>query len=229
MKQAILLCSGGLDSVTTAYYVNRKYERMVLLFFNYGQRNLTQERICSKRCAHDLKAKFIEINLGYLGKISTSLLNSKMKSVKINKDALKQTKKESAKWYVPARNLVFLANAISLAESFLIKEKIHSDILVGFKNEGEDFYPDTTKDFLNALNSVSRKSTKGMFKVFAPLIKKDKEDIAILSKKLGVDIKKTYSCYVGGNKHCGTCLACKLRQQGFYWANMDDPTQYLEQ
>ena len=64
------------------------------------------------------------------------------------------------------------------------------------------------------------------FKIIAPLIKKDKEEVVLLGKKLGVKFKETFSCYVGKGKHCGVCLACRLRQEGFYWANVRDPTKY---
>ena len=52
--------------------------------------------------------------------------------------------------------------------------------------------------------------------------------IIIKDKKLGVDFGKTFSCYVGDKEHCGICLSCRLRQEGFYWANVADPTEYLE-
>jgi len=58
------------------------------------------------------------------------------------------------------------------------------------------------------------------------LIEKDKEDIIILGKELGIDFKDTFSCYVGKEKHCGKCLACMLRKEGFYWSNIKDETEY---
>ncbi|MBS3099186.1 7-cyano-7-deazaguanine synthase [Candidatus Pacearchaeota archaeon] len=230
MKQAIILCSGGLDSVVTAYYAKKKldYEKIIILFFDYGQRNVKAERKRSKRCAEDLKVYFHEIKLKELGALSTSLLNSDDEAKKISRKYLKDSKKESEKWYVPCRNLVFLSYALALAESDFVKNKIRSDIFVGFKNEGKEGYPDTSEKFVNLINSISSQSTAGKFKVKAPLIKKDKEDIVSLGLKFDVDFTQTFSCYASNKKHCGVCLACRLRQEGFYWANVKDPTEYVK-
>lgn len=223
MKNAIILCSGGIDSVTTAYYVKKKLKHndILILFFDYGQKSLRKERECARRCARDIKGGFREIRLKELGKLSTSLINKKGKIRKLSKKDLKDTKKESEKWYVPNRNTIFLTYAVALAESIFLKEKKINGIFVGFKCEGKDSYPDTTKEFVDKINKLS-----GKFKVRAPLINKDKEDIVLLGEKLGVDFGDTFSCYIGKKEHCGYCLACKLRQEGFYWANVRDPTKY---
>src|SRR3989344_8529467 len=101
MKNAIILCSGGLDSVVTSYYVKNKlnYNNLMILFFNYGQRTLLQERKCAKKCAKDIKAKFKEARVLWLKEISNSLLNKKIRLNKVKN--LKNTKKESDKLYVP--------------------------------------------------------------------------------------------------------------------------------
>ena len=79
---------------------------------------------------------------------------------------------------------------------------------------------------MQSFNKIKKLSSIGDFKVIAPLVKKDKEDIVNIGSKLKVDLSKTYSCYIGGKIHCGTCLACRLRKEGFYWANISDPTKY---
>lgn len=227
MKNALVLCSGGLDSVTVAHYIKKRrhYNDVRLLFFDYGQRNSKKEREFSRKCADDIKAKFVEVKLDF-SKSSTSLLNSSKRVKKINKKNLKDTNKESLKWYVPSRNLIFLSYAISICESLKIKEKKKFDIFVGFKDEGKESYPDTSKQFVDIVNRTSRISTLSKIRVYAPFINKDKEDIIVIGNKLGVDFKKTFSCYNNLEKHCGYCLSCRLRQAGFYWANMKDPTKY---
>lgn len=231
MKRAIVLCSGGLDSVTTSYYVKKKlgYKKIIILFFDYGQKSLKEEEKFSKNCAKEINAKFIEIKLNFLDKISKSLIDEK-KIKKLTRKDLKNTREESKKWYFPCRNTVFLVNALTLAEFFGVKNKEVWDIFVGFKCEGKESYPDATEEFVREMNKLSQISCVGKFKIIAPLIKKDKEDIILLGKKLGVDLGKTYSCYIGtkSDKHCGYCLACRLRQEGFYWANIQDPTDYKE-
>ena len=225
MKNAIILCSGGLDSVTTSYYVKNKlkYNNLIILFFNYGQKQLIQEIKYSKLCAKDLNVKFKEIKLDWLKEISNALFkNIKLKKIK----TLKNTKEESSKWYFPYRNAVFLISAMAFQESLAIKERKNYDLFVGFKCEGKESYPDTTKKFLNYMNNLAKISEVGKFKVIAPFINKDKDEIISLGKKLGVNFANTYSCYLGNNLHCGYCLACKLRQAAFYWANIRDPTIY---
>ncbi|MEK6933451.1 MAG: 7-cyano-7-deazaguanine synthase [Nanoarchaeota archaeon] len=228
MKSALILCSGGIDSVTTAYYVKNilKYNNLGILFFNYGQKSLNAERKASLYCAKTLKAKFQEITLPELKSLSNSLININGKIRKLSRKELKDTKKESNKWYVPCRNLIFLAYALAKAESLLIREKNKYDIFIGFKCEGKESFPDTTMKFVEEVNILSKISTKGKFKIIAPLIKKDKEDIIALGEKLGVDFKDTFSCYVGKIRHCGRCLACMLRKEGFYWAGLKDMTIY---
>ncbi len=226
MRKAIVLCSGGLDSVVLSHYVKKKlkYKKILILFFNYGQKSLLPERKYSKLCALEIGADFKELKISELAKLSTSLINLPGKS-EISRKSLKNTKKESEKWYVPCRNLIFLSYALALADSLKIKENIVYDIFIGFKNEGSEPYPDTTKEFLNSINNISKKM-KLKNKIYSPLINKDKEDIIKLGNKLRVDFKKTFSCYIGNKAHCGKCLACMLRKEGFYWANIQDQTIY---
>lgn len=231
MKNAIIICSGGIDSTVTAYLIKKKlnYNKLIILFFDYNQRTLKQEIKASKICAKRLGAEFIDVKLNFLSKISGSYINNNKKAKKITKKDLKNSSEESKKWYVPCRNTIFIINAMALAESKYIQNKEKYDIFVGFKSEGKEHYPDTTKEFVDIMNKLKETSANFPGKLIAPLIEKDKEDIILLGKELGVDFKKTYSCYVGSinNMHCGTCLACALRKQGFYWANVKDTTRYI--
>ncbi len=230
-EQAIIICSGGIDSVTTAFYVKKKlnYSKITILFFNYNQKSLVQERKASKLCANSLNAEFIEIKLPELHKLSTSLINIKGSANKITKGKLKDTKEESKKWYVPSRNLIFLSYASALADSIFIKEKVKSDIFLGFKCEGSDSYPDTTLDFVNKMNSLLSKSSSYPIKILTPLIKMDKEDIINLAVKLNIKLEETFSCYSSqSGKHCGICLSCALRKSGFYWSGIKDKTLYVD-
>ncbi len=229
MTNAIVLCSGGLDSVVTAYYVKKKlkYNNLTILFFNYGQRTLKMERKSSEYFSKKLKAEFVEVKLPLIKETFGDLLNEK-KALKISKEDLKDTKKESLKWYVPNRNLIFLSYAMSLAESLDLRGEGRQDIFVGFKNEGNESFPDTTIEFVSQVNKLRDIASEKKFDVLAPLIMKDKEDIVLLGKKLGVDLGKTWSCYVGDEKQCGECLACALRKEGFRWADVKDKTRYLK-
>lgn len=230
-KNAIILCSGGLDSSVAAYYVKKKlkYRRIIILFFDYGQRTIREERKASKKIARKLKADFKEINLEFLKRVSTSLINKNKRIKRIKRKQLKNAKKEAEKYYVPCRNTIFLIYALTLAESLQIKEKKVYDIFTGFKCEGKEAYPDTTHEFVKEINNLKKTATSVKGKIIAPLIKLDKDEIIVLGKKLGTDFGNTFSCYAGLNKkHCGYCLSCRLRQEAFYWANVKDPTNYKE-
>jgi len=227
-RNAIILCSGGADSVTTAYYIwkKAKYNNLILLFFNYGQRALISERKCSRTCANRLGAEFIEINTKEIANISDSGINSKKGLIDYGKKSLADTKKESDEWYVPFRNGIFLSYAIGLADYLYKKRSMESDIFVGFKCEGKEPFPDATEEFVKEMNNLSKISSESKPEIIAPLIKMDKEDIILLSRELGVNFKATFSCYVGNKKHCGKCLSCRLRKAGFYWAGVEDETLY---
>ena len=225
MKHALVLCSGGLDSVTAAFDAKNKGYAITIFFCNYNQRAYKGEKKSAKYFARKLNAKFVECDVRWLSSVSTSTINSSRKAK--NGVSLKDTTKESKDWYVPCRNLVFISNALAYAESEFIRKRIKYDIITGFKNDGPETFPDTTKEFADSLTNISNNTTKAKSRVVSPLIKMDKEDIISLAIKYKIPLEKTFSCYVGPEKHCGRCLACRLRRAGFYWANVNDKTTYL--
>ena len=230
-KRAIILCSGGLDSVTTAHYVKNKltYDNLTILFFDYAQKSLLRERQCAIHCSQALNALFYEVKLPELGKLSFSLINKDGYVKQLSPEELGDTQAESARFYVPTRNTLFLSYALALAESLAhaSPENDVPEIFIGFKNEGAESFPDTTQEFLNRINALASIGCMQPSPILAPLITYDKEEIVALAIELGVNIANTWSCYQGSHLHCGTCLACRLRQAGFKWAGTSDPTQYL--
>ncbi len=223
MKNAIVLCSGGLDSVVAAYSIKDKYKKLRFLFFDYGQRALKEEERAVKKIAKKLNADFEKIELLWLGNISTAMLNKKDEFKETSEKDL-ETDRDIENWYVPCRNSIFLVNALAFAESEFLKNKVEYDIIVGFENEGRGHFKDTTPSFVKKINELSEETTKG-FEIIAPLIKLDKPDVIKLGKKLKIPFELTYSCYIE-NGHCGKCLNCMLRKKGFYWAGVEDPTKY---
>jgi 7-cyano-7-deazaguanine synthase len=194
---------------------------LTLLFFDYGQRCVKQERRCSRRCALTIRAEWKEIFLPNVESISKNIVAS---------SSLKDTARESKHWYVPFRNTIFIAHAFSYVESLALRDKKRTfEIVLGFKCEGKESYPDTTSRYIKVMNVLARTAAPLLnIKIVAPFIKKDKEDIIVLGMKLEVDYRDTWSCYVSGKRQCGECLACRLRKAGFYWAGMQDPTSYLQ-
>src|SRR3989344_627455 len=130
MKNAIVLCSGGLDSVVAAYSIKNKYDKLKFLFFDYGQRALKEEEFCSKEIAKKLKADFVKIELKWLGEISTALLNKEVSFHETTDKDLEDGKKDIENWYVPGRNSIFIINATAFAEAESIKNKEKYDIIV---------------------------------------------------------------------------------------------------
>lgn len=238
MKNAIILCSGGFDSVITSYYVKQKinHGNLILLFFDYNQRPLKQELFCVQKTAKALNAELRIIKLPWLGELSTSIINKNKEFRQTTDETLKdieKSKQEIQNWYVPARNTIFLASALALAESLFIRTKRIYDIYTGLKNEGQICYKDTTPEFLGSINNLTKYATdKGDYKIIAPFIDADKDELIKIAKQLKVPLEFTYSCYIENEfknnilLHCGKCLNCVLRKKAFYWAAEKDPTTY---
>ena len=198
-----------------------------MFFCNYNQRAYKGEKKAASYFSKSINADFVECDIRWLDSISKSMINSNNKPKDMRDISIKNTKKESDNWYVPCRNLIFISHALAYAESEFIKNKTSSDIVTGFKNEGNESFPDTTQEFSDILTNVSKISTNVKSRVLSPLMKMDKEDIINLSLKYKIPLEKTFSCYIGPKEHCGLCLSCRLRKEGFYWANIHDKTVYL--
>ncbi len=225
MKNAMVLCSGGLDSVVVAYSIKNKYRKLKLLFFDYGQRALKEEEKCVREISKKLNSDFEKIKLPWLGKISTAMLNREGEFRETTEKDLGK-KEDLLTWWVPCRNSIFLINALAFAESEFLKNKERYDIIIGLKNEGEAHFKDTTERFIKKINNLVKDATNdGDYEIIAPLIKLDKPEVIKLGEKLKIPFELTYSCYIE-NGHCGKCLNCMLRKKGFYWAGVKDPTKY---
>jgi 7-cyano-7-deazaguanine synthase len=128
--------------------------------------------------------------------------------------------------YVPARNTIFLAIALSYAEV------IDADaIFIGANSIDYSGYPDCRSEFIEAFDRLSRIGTKkgvegSPVQIIAPLIDMSKADIIREGKRLGIPYELTWTCYEGGSKACGMCDACKIRLKGFEEAGYEDPAEY---
>jgi 7-cyano-7-deazaguanine synthase len=223
MKHALILCSGGIDSVTAAYSAQKKkYNSFTCIFCAYGQPQEQQERKAVKYHAHRLKARYVEIALPALKHLT---LKQRI-APKKHGSSLANTREEGKQWFIPARNTLLIAHALAYAESqFATNEAIH--LYLGFKNEAEDPFPDTTKEYTKRMQKLLKRASKQSITLKTPLSTKDKEDIITQGTKQGIEYATTWSCYQPQEeKHCGVCLACRLRQAGFKWAGIADPTPY---
>jgi 7-cyano-7-deazaguanine synthase len=231
MGNAIILCSGGLDSVVLAHYLKKikKIESLKLVFLDYGQKALEEELFCVKKVAEELNADLKILDVKWLGDISTSLINKEVDEEKIKNI---NESEELISWYVPCRNALFLLIGLALAESEFISKNKKYDIYLGIKYEGELQFKDTTPEFLEQMNKTAEFCTQGgNYKFIAPFLEKEKEEVIKLGLELGVDLKNTYSCYTGGGDrenlfHCGICGGCKSRKKGFRFSGVEDVSVY---
>ncbi len=244
-RSAINCISGGVDSVTTAYYVNKelKPKNQLLIFCNYKQRTYDYEEFCIKQISKALGLPLKIIDLRWLGDISTSVLTHPEKEIAETKEAdlwdPEKARQRILKWWDPCRNAVLLLVGLSHAESFYISNGERYDVYIGIRRETPVAMKDNTPEFLEEMNRAAEQATHhGGYRLLAPLITYDKDKVVELGEKLGVPWEYTYSCYSGSGfrrvrgvklpVHCGRCSNCKRRKLAFRDAGAKDPSVYAE-
>ncbi len=220
-KKAIILLSGGLDSITILAQAIKQDYQCYALSFDYGQRH-NAELIAAKKIAKYYQVSMYKvIELGF-GSIGGSALTDEHISIP------ESPQKGIPVTYVPARNTVFLSFALGWAEVL----GVH-DIFIGVNAVDYSGYPDCRPEFIESFQKLANVATKAgvegkKFKIHAPLIKLSKSDIIKLGTELSIDYKQTVSCYAADieGRACGVCEACRLRASGFQDAKITDPTRY---
>ena len=220
-KKAIILLSGGLDSITVlAQAINQSYQ-CYALSFDYGQQHKAELNAAKEIAKFYQVSMYKVIELGF-GDIGGSALTDEHISIP------ESPQKGIPVTYVPARNTVFLSFALGWAEVL----GVH-DIFIGVNAVDYSGYPDCRPEFIESFQKLANIATKAgvegeKFKIHAPLIKLRKSDIIKLGIELGVDYKQTVSCYAADieGRACGACEACRLRASGFQDAKITDPTRY---
>jgi len=220
-KRAVVLLSGGLDSAVCLYWALARGYKCSALNISYGQRH-NKETACAKALCKKTGAEFVHINLPmpWLAGATSLVGNAKLPDTPLadikNADKIPST-------YVPARNLVFMALAASLADA------IGADAVIAGPNAVDySGYPDCREQFYKPLALAVKEGTRplsngGTIKILTPLIKMSKAQIAKLAFKLAVPVQMTWTCYKGAQKPCGKCDACKLRDEGFKKSGLKDP------
>lgn len=225
-RKAIILLSGGLDSLTVlAYAVSRGYETYALSF-DYGQRHKWEIESAKRIAAlfNVAEHKIIKLDLGSFG---GSALTA---DIDVPKGRVQNDLQDGIPiTYVPARNTVFLSLALAWAEVLTC-----GDIFIGVNAMDYSGYPDCRPEFLAAFENLANLATrlgtqdKINLRIHAPLINRSKAEIIKLGTSLGVDYNLTTTCYdpdVQGHP-CGECDACMLRLKGFREAGLTDPLTY---
>lgn len=219
--KAALIASGGMDSATLAYFYKDKGYDLVLIGFDYGQRH-KKELDSLKALGEELNAAVKIVDLSILAQhLHGSSLTSDDVAVPDGHYA-EETMKATV---VPNRNAIML----SIATGIAVAEK--AELVATGVHAGDHFiYPDCRPEFIQNLDVALRLGTEGFshpdFHLEAPFVSITKADIAELGYRLGVPYEKTWSCYKGGDIHCGRCGTCVERIEAFIISETPDPTQY---
>jgi len=219
--KAIILLSGGLDSITVLALARRQGYQCYALSFDYGQRHNAELEAAKKIAERYALAEHKVITLG-LGSIGGSALTDERIDVPMSpQSGIPVT-------YVPARNTIFLSFALGWAEVLNARH-----VFIGVNAVDFSGYPDCRPEFIKAFQDMANLATKAgvegqRIEIHAPLIALSKAEIIRLGLELGVDYGMTVSCYAADRqgRACGSCDACRLRAEGFKNLAVADPTRY---
>lgn len=222
LKKAVVLFSGGLDSTTLLAQAMQDGYEVYALSFDYGQRHHSELaaalKLSKKMGAKDHKV--ISLDLRAIG--GSALTDEQIDVPEVASDGIPVT-------YVPARNTVFLSIAMGYAEVLGA-----SSIFIGVNAVDYSGYPDCRPEYIAAFQKMADLATKegvegeGIY-IQTPLVNLSKAEIIKLGIQLGVDYGNTVSCYQANPEGmaCGKCDSCRLRQEGFSAAGVEDPTPYI--
>lgn len=210
-----MVVSGGMDSTTMLYeYADRI---ALAVTFNYGSNHNAREIECARYNCDKLGIELVVVDMPFIGRLFESSLLSGADAIpegNYDDENMRST-------VVPFRNGIMLSVAAGLAES----RGLHHLMMA---NHGGDhaIYPDCRPGFVDAMSRAISEGTYEHIDIFAPYTDITKTDIARRGAAIGIDYSHTYSCYKGGEKHCGRCGTCTERRQAFADAGLDDPTEY---
>jgi len=217
-KKVVVLVSGGMDSVVALYASHAEHNIVAGLSFDYGAKHNHQEIPMAAAHCQKLGVSHELIELGFVGRLFRSDL---LKSGGVVPDGHyeEETMKRTV---VPFRNGIMLSVAAGYAESVGA-----SGLVIAAHSGDHTIYPDCREPFMRAMGDAVRSGTYADIELMRPFIGLHKKDIAGLGHALGVDFARTWSCYKGGELHCGTCGTCVERREAFSIAGVTDPTPYL--
>lgn len=218
--RAVAIVSGGLDSVTLAHVLNSDRVDLNLLSFDYGQRH-RKELEFATLCARRLRARHDVIDLTSVGALLTGSAltdNIEVPEGHYAEESMRTT-------VIPNRNAIMLSVAFGVAVA-------RDAELVAYAAHGGDhfIYPDCRPAFVDAFANMERRANEGFadVRLEAPFLNLSKAQVVELGERLGVPYQETWSCYQGGDVHCGRCGTCVERKEAFRLAGVNDPTQYAD-
>lgn len=217
MKDSIIIVSGGMDSVTLLYDYK---DRIALgISFDYGSNHNAKEIPFAKLHCERLGIKHITIPLDFMHQYFKSSLLEGADAIPeghYQDENMKST-------VVPFRNGIMLAIAAGMAESYGL-----SHVMIANHGGDHAIYPDCRPEFISAMSNATEAGSYNSVTVLAPYTNITKGDIARRGKELGIDYNETWSCYKGGEKHCGKCGTCVERKEALHYAGIEDTTEYEE-
>lgn len=217
MKTSVIIVSGGMDSITLLY--DKKDEIALGISFDYGSNHNAREIPFAKMHCERLGIEHITIPLDFMHQYFKSSLLQGADAIPEGHyadDNMKST-------VVPFRNGIMLAIAVGIAESCNLTK-----VLIANHGGDHTIYPDCRPEFISAIDAAASAGTYVNVKVCAPYTTITKTDIAAIGKRLGIDYTETWSCYKGGEKHCGKCGTCVERKEALEGAGIEDNTEYEE-
>lgn len=232
MNRAIVLLSGGMDSLVCAATAVADCEEVYFMHFSYGQRTESKELSCFKSLVDHYKPKGARVvDYHWLKEIGGSALTDT--SIKVETFSSNQAKEQSSlspeslipNTYVPFRNATLLCAAVAWAE-VLKANKIY----IGAVEEDSSGYPDCRDSFFRAFESVILTGTKTdiAIEVVTPVLHLNKAEIVLRGMELKAPFQYSWSCYVDNDHACGVCDSCTLRLRAFARAGYTDPIPYRE-
>lgn len=216
----LVVCSGGLDSVTLAYKVAAEGRLGRLLTFDYGQRH-KKELGFAAEAARTLGVSHEVIDISAVGaRLSGSALTdtAEVPDGHYAEETMRIT-------VVPNRNAIMMTIAFGLAVGAGL------DAVALAMHGGDHFiYPDCRPGFIDAFRTMQERALEEMWRIAleAPFLHIDKAGIVTEGHRLDVPFARTWSCYKGGAEHCGRCGTCVERREAFHVARVDDPTDYAD-
>lgn len=215
MKDSLIVLSGGMDSVTLLH--DYKEQVALAVSFDYGSNHNQREIAMAAANCRMLGIEHLVIPLSFIGQYFRSSLLSGAEDIPeghYSGENIKST-------VVPFRNGIMLAVAAGLAESRGLRH-----IMLANHSGDHTIYPDCRPEFVKGMNEAVVAGTDGQVSFIAPYTALTKGRIAAIGKEIGVDYALTYSCYKGGEKHCGRCATCLERKEALAEAGIPDPTLY---
>ena len=210
-----MIVSGGMDSTTLLY--DRRDEIALAISFDYGSNHNAREIAYAEMHCKRLGIEHITIPLDFMHKYFRSSLLEGADAIPEGHYADENMKST----VVPFRNGIMLAVAAGVAESRNLTK-----LLIANHGGDHTIYPDCRPEFISAMDSATNAGTYVGVRVVAPYTNITKGDIARIGKKLGIDYAETWSCYKGGEKHCGKCGTCVERKEALAYAGIEDTTEY---